>query len=111
MNTQIPDLEKFSERLATLEKENRRLKRVGGVVLALVAVAFVMGQTKSEAGKKAIPKIIEAQAFVLRDKDGKIRGRGIAVGFGFPSVNFFYRLLESASNFFNRKVCRLPCPF
>lgn len=54
-------------RLEKLERENRRLKRIGSLA-ALIAVSLLsMGQAKSD-------RIIEAQKFVLKDGTGRIGG-------------------------------------
>jgi len=54
-------------RVARLEREARRWRRVaGGAVLGLIAVAL-MGQAKPGA------RVVEAERFVLRDGNGVIR--------------------------------------
>jgi len=56
------------QRLDRLERENRRFKWVGSMVLVTIAAFLVMGQAKSSN----VPKVIEAEKFVLRDKSGKV---------------------------------------
>lgn len=50
-------------RLERVERENRFFKGVGAVMLVGIVVVVIMGQARS----KTIPKIIEAEEFVLRD--------------------------------------------
>jgi len=56
----------ISKRLDRLEKENRRLKRLGLAALLIAAAAVVMGQSPSR-------RTVEANEFVLRDASGSIR--------------------------------------
>lgn len=75
MTSQISVLQSVVERLDKLEKQNRTLKRVGMLVLVLFCLVFVMGQ--------ALPgrRIIEAEGFILRDANGKMRAAlGISEG-------------------------------
>jgi hypothetical protein len=58
-----------TERLDRLERENRRLKRIGGVVLVGLAAIVLMGQAMP--GKAA--KVVEAEKFVVRDTAGHAR--------------------------------------
>jgi len=63
-----PILNTLTHRLDRLERDNRRLKLGGAfLVLALVSVG-AMGQVLP----KAVPKVVEAERFVLRDTKGKI---------------------------------------
>jgi len=50
------------ERLTHLERENRRLKIAGLLAIMLVASVFVMGQVRPS-------RVLEAEAFVLRDSN------------------------------------------
>src|SRR5574337_355803 len=54
------------QRLEHLERENRRLKRLGGFLIFGVAAVVLMGETKGA-------RVIEAEKFVLRDLVGKTR--------------------------------------
>ena len=63
-----PELQAIVERLETVERENRRLKRVGLVVLLVASAALLMGQARTG------PRIVEAEAFVLKDSAGISRG-------------------------------------
>ena len=70
-------METLAGRLDRVERENRRLKQAGVVALAVIAAVVLMGQ--ATGGKVA--KVVEAEKFVLKDKDGKIRAIfGLAVG-------------------------------
>lgn len=61
-----PTTQTLARRLDRVERENRRLKGAGVVALALVAAMVLMGQATGS-------KVIEAERFVLKDKDGKVR--------------------------------------
>ncbi len=56
----------MEERLNRLERENRRLKRAGGVVLGVIAALLLMGHVVGE-------KVVEAERFVLLDSSGQPR--------------------------------------
>ena len=62
-----PTINKLVLRLDRLERENRRLKRIGALVVVVISGVFMMGQ--------ALPKnrIVEAEKFVLKDTGGKVR--------------------------------------
>jgi hypothetical protein len=68
------------QRLERLERENRWMRRIGAVCLALVAAVFLMGQEKA----KELPDL-EVGSLKVKDKDGKVRvflrpeGRGALV--------------------------------
>ncbi len=64
-------METLARRLDQVERENRRLKQAGVVVLAVIAAVVLMGQ----ATKGKVAKVVEAEKFVLRDADGKGRAR------------------------------------
>lgn len=60
-------------RLARLERENRRMKLAGlAITLPWIAIAMAAASGRDD-GPKAIPKVVEAERFVLRDRDGKAR--------------------------------------
>jgi len=63
----MPEVDEVLEKLGYLEKQNRRLKKAGILVMAIVVAALIMGQAASKA------RIINAEGFVLRDKNGIIR--------------------------------------
>ncbi len=60
--------ENLQTRIAKLEKENRRFKKIAAVALAGMALLFVMGQAPSR-------KTVEANEFVVKDAHGKVRIR------------------------------------
>ena len=66
MNSQTPDMQAVLERLDSLERQNRRLKRVGVLALAFVGALALMGQASR-------PKTLEAEQFVIRDHQGRVR--------------------------------------
>src|SRR5262245_42321505 len=68
-------------RLEKLEKENRRLKRLGVGVVLLGATALLMGGQAT--------KTVEAEKFVLRDTNGRQRAAlGLTRSADDPSVAF-----------------------
>jgi hypothetical protein len=64
-----PDLVGVLARLETIERENRRLGQWGVVVVLGIVALALMGAV---AGKGT--KVVEAQRFVVRDRDGNVRG-------------------------------------
>jgi len=62
-----PTLDRLTQRLDRLERENRRLKVTGAVLVLALAAGGVMGQVP-----KAVPRVVEAERFVLRDTKGKV---------------------------------------
>jgi len=67
MESQSQHLEQIQQRLLQLERQNRRFKQVGAIVLIVMAALFVMGQ--AAPGRKTV----EAQEFILKDASGKVR--------------------------------------
>jgi len=65
-----PTLGNMAQRMDRLERENRRFKWIGVLVLVGIAALMMMGQAKPSE----VAKVIEAEQFVLRDKNGKERG-------------------------------------
>ncbi len=65
-----PTLDSLAQRLDRLERENRRLKLAGAILLLALVAVGAMGQVLP----KAVPKVVEAERFVLRDTKGKTRG-------------------------------------
>lgn len=57
------------QRLEGVERENRRLKRVGAATVATITAVILMGQVTSPK----VPAVVEAEQFVLRDGHGKAR--------------------------------------
>jgi hypothetical protein len=68
-------LEILMQRVQKLEREIRRWRRCGAVALTGVTAALLMGQ----APPPPVPKVVEAQRFVLRDESGDARAV-LAVG-------------------------------
>lgn len=62
-------LETLAQRLDRLERENRRLKIAGAFLVLALAAVGAMGQVLP----KAVPKVVEAERFVLRDSTGRER--------------------------------------
>jgi hypothetical protein len=57
----------INARLAKLERENRRMKKIGIVAIVFASVLFISGQAKTN-------KVVEANEFRLVDGSGKVRG-------------------------------------
>ncbi len=62
-------METLARRLDQLERQNCLMKRAGALALAVIAAVGLMGQ--ATGGKVA--KVVEAEKFVVKDRDGKIR--------------------------------------
>jgi hypothetical protein len=58
----------INARLEKLERENRRMKKIGIVGIIFASVLFVSGQAKTN-------KVVEANEFVLKDGNGRARAR------------------------------------
>jgi hypothetical protein len=67
MEEQTLELRGIVSRVERLEKENRRLKTTGVVLLLLAGAVVLMGQAQSR-------KTIQAERFELIGRDGKTRG-------------------------------------
>ena len=65
------DTETLIERITRLERESRRLKVIGAVLFLVLTAVGTMGQ----ALPQGVPKRIEAEEFVVRDPNGKLRVR------------------------------------
>ena len=68
MRPETPDIQVILERLNSLEKQNRRLRQAGVLVLIGIGALLLTGQV--------VPpnRTIEAQKFVLTDTEGRSRG-------------------------------------
>lgn len=64
-----PMMDPLTTRLARLERETRRSKRITLVVVLAAAAVVLMGQTAPHR----TPKSLEAEEFVLRDSRGQVR--------------------------------------
>lgn len=60
-------LEKLVRRLDQVEHDNRCLRLTGALALVVIAGVVLMGQ----ATPRKVPKMVEAEKFVVRDTDGK----------------------------------------
>jgi hypothetical protein len=76
MTSQTPDMQSVFERLENLERQNRRLKQATAVAFIIVSSMVLLAQTTTN-------RTLEATAFVLKDADGKVKGR-LAVVDGYP---------------------------
>jgi hypothetical protein len=91
----------LEDRVARLERENRRWKLLGAVALLGLAAIFLMGQARG-------PQTVEAENFIVRDRDGvrrAILGASYPVGGDETSAGLaFYTALPdgqlSQSTFF-----------
>jgi len=68
MRSEISELQAIRERIGELELQNRRLRRGGFAILVVFSAVILMGQVAPSA------HVVEAQRFVLKDKDGNERG-------------------------------------
>ncbi len=59
----------IEQRVAKLERQNRWMKRVGGLMLAAVACVVLVAQ----GAKPKVHDLVAAKRFVLHDETGKIR--------------------------------------
>ena len=60
------NLEIMSGRLEKLERQNRRMKQAGAVVLLFAGALLLMGQAPPR-------RMVEANEFVLKDGNGRVR--------------------------------------
>lgn len=85
----------IESRIARLELENRTLKRIALATLLFLGCIGLMGQAKQRRiapppptpAVPAGPKTVEAQSFLLKDANGKIRAELSMAGTG-PSLKF-----------------------
>jgi hypothetical protein len=64
-----PSLDTLTQRLDRLERENRRLTLIGTLALSCLVTLVLTGQ----AAPRAVPRLVEAEQFILRDTGGKVR--------------------------------------
>ena len=69
----------FIQRIDALEEANRKLKRQGMLLVVITAVLLGVGLalvvTAARRGMPGlVPDVVESHEFVLRDKEGRIRG-------------------------------------
>ena len=82
MTPEEAGLQTVMERLAKVERQNRRVKAVGTAALTLLAGALLMG-VAAPTGES-----VEARAFVLRDDAGQVRAQ-LAMKEAGPELTFF----------------------
>jgi len=66
MTAETTDLQGLRQRLERVERESRRLKQIGVVVLAGIVGAVLMGQAKAS-------RVVQAEKFVVQDGSGRAR--------------------------------------
>jgi hypothetical protein len=73
-----PKIDALAERIERLERENRRWRWGSGLALIAGLVVMIGGAQRAND-----PKVVEAEGFIVRDKDGKERVRlGLATDGG-----------------------------
>ena len=90
----MTELEALKERVRILEQRSRRLRNVGiGLALSVIA-SFAFAQQRQP--RTAIPDVIEAKRFVLKDNKGAIRAELALNTFGDvgPSLWFYAPKLD-----------------
>jgi hypothetical protein len=68
MESETTEWAAMMNRLERLEKQNRRFKQIGALALILAGSVLLMGQAP-------VTRTVEANEFVLKDSDNKIRAR------------------------------------
>lgn len=63
-----PARDQMIKRLERLERENKRIKRLGAAAFFSIAALFAMGQSKPD-----VSKVVDAERFVVRDGSGAVR--------------------------------------
>ena len=69
----------MAQRIDALEEANRKLKRQGTLLVVITAILLGIGValvvTAARRGMPGlVPDVVESKEFVLRDKDGRVRG-------------------------------------
>ncbi len=85
------DLSAVVARVEKLERENRRLKIVGGVLL----LGLMAACTSAAVMPQEVPDVIEARTFAVIDEDGTTRAGITAVGIGYHDEQGNLRALIS----------------
>jgi hypothetical protein len=80
MQNYDPSLQALTQRVAKLETQNRRLKKTGVAAMVLVSVVLFMGQVQTN-------RVLDANAFHLKDASGKVRAR-LSMEFSRPTLDF-----------------------
>jgi hypothetical protein len=81
MQTPEPSIRILAERVSKLEAQNRRLKQAGIGALVLASTLVFMGQAQTN-------RVLEANAFHLKDATGKVRARLSMEGPDRPTLSF-----------------------
>jgi hypothetical protein len=84
MTAETTDLQALRQRLERVERESRRLKCIGVVVLAGIVGAVLMGQAKAN-------RVVQAEKFVVQDASGRARAELGAAPDGRAALVFFDR--------------------
>ncbi|MBI4464281.1 MAG: hypothetical protein HY647_06210 [Acidobacteria bacterium] len=90
MTTPATELNDVLKRLEKLERQNRRLKQIGAVALVVIAALVLMGQafpTRTVAAQSSPQRTVEANEFILRDGDGKVRAMLTSSGLNLIDVD------------------------
>jgi hypothetical protein len=71
-----PELQSVIDRLELTERQNRSLRQLSliAIVVALAAVAVPLLVPKTKSADSARYSVVEANRFLLRDRDGKVSG-------------------------------------
>lgn len=80
MEVPAPDLQSLARRVTRLETQNRRLRQAGIAALVLASAAVVMGQAQAS-------RVLEANAFHLKDASGRVRARMSMDAAGRPTLS------------------------
>lgn len=67
------DWERLLNRVNMVEAQNRRFRRLGLAVAAIAVIALVAGQVRPSAAPRNVERLIEAERFVVKDKQGRTR--------------------------------------
>ncbi len=81
MTPQLATWEALTDRVGKLERQNRRMNQMGAVVLILAAAVLLMGQASPQ-------RTVEANEFILRDGNGKVRAR-LSSQLGVAGIAFY----------------------
>ena len=72
--TNNPTIETLARRLDKVERENRRLMRIGAVALAVIVAVVLMGQATWKLAPPGKPgKVVGAEQFIVHDARGGVR--------------------------------------
>ena len=69
----MTDVQALTERVGKLERQSRWFKRAGGAAAVVIVLGLLIGQAGVQK-QAAQRRLVEAEGFMLKDKDGKIRG-------------------------------------